>query len=76
MDNALAQFYNERRIFIDIGVKLNGISLLCQHALVYYHTHMELYSTLNGLYSPITELKYIKAVKKLWRRSNHHLPLG
>lgn len=30
----------------------------------------------NGLCSSITESKHIKAVKELWRRTNHHNALG
>ncbi|KAG2088366.1 uncharacterized protein F5147DRAFT_748442 [Suillus discolor] len=36
----------------------------------------ELYGAPNGLCSSITESKHIKAVKKPWRCSSRHLPLG
>ncbi|KAG1855567.1 hypothetical protein F4604DRAFT_1883217 [Suillus subluteus] len=76
MDDALARFHDKHSIFIDTGVRPNGISLLCQHALMHYRTYVELFSAPNGLCSSITESKHIKAVKKPWRHLNRHLPPG
>ncbi|KAG1790332.1 uncharacterized protein HD556DRAFT_1433411 [Suillus plorans] len=76
LDNALAWFHKEHNIFIDSSVMPDGISLPRQHALMYYQTLIQLYGAPNSLCSLITESKHIKAIKKPWRRSNHHLPLG
>lgn len=76
LDDALARFHKEHNIFIDSSVMPDGISLPRQHALMHYRTLIELYGAPNGLCSSIMESKHIKAVKKPWRRSNHHLPLG
>jgi hypothetical protein len=76
MQDALARFHDERSIFIETGVMPDGISLPRQHALMHYRTHVELFGAPNGLCSSITESMHIKAVKKPWRRSNRHLPLG
>ncbi|KAG1837870.1 hypothetical protein C8R48DRAFT_622582, partial [Suillus tomentosus] len=76
LDDALARFHKERNIFIDSGVMPDRISLPRQHALMHYRTLIELYGAPNGLCSSITESKHIKAVKKPWRCSNCHLPLG
>ncbi|KAG1897029.1 uncharacterized protein F5891DRAFT_1130081 [Suillus fuscotomentosus] len=76
LDDALARFHKERNIFIDSGVMPDGISLPRQHALMHYRTLIELYGAPNGLCLSITESKHIKAIKKPWRRSNCHLPLG
>ncbi|KAG1889698.1 uncharacterized protein F5891DRAFT_1131776 [Suillus fuscotomentosus] len=76
LDDALAQFHKEHNIFIDSGVMPDGISLPRQHALMHYRTLIELYGAPNGLCSSIMESKHIKAIKKPWRRSNRHLPLG
>lgn len=74
MRQKLADFHQYRRVFIAAGVRTD-ISLPRQHALSHYPRGVELFGSLNGLCSSITESKHIKAVKEPWRRSNRHEPL-
>ncbi|TFY78106.1 hypothetical protein EWM64_g5904 [Hericium alpestre] len=76
MDEALARFHLHRMVFIDEGLRPDGISLPCQHALLHYVSAIRLFGSPNGLCSSITESKHIRAVKKPWRRSSHNKPLG
>ena len=53
-----------------------GFSLLCQHSLIHYPHQIHEFGALAGLYSSITELRHITAVKWPWWQSNHHNALG
>ncbi|KAI5829502.1 hypothetical protein K523DRAFT_352494 [Schizophyllum commune Tattone D] len=75
MDDALSRFYEDRQIFMDVGVRVD-ISLPRQHALKHYIPSILLFGSPNGLCSSITESKHIKAVKEPWRRSNRYNALG
>lgn len=75
MDDALSRFYEDRQIFMDVGVRVD-ISLPRQHALKHYIPSILLFGSPNGLCSSITDSKHIKAVKEPWRRSNRYNALG
>lgn len=76
LEEALSQFHQHRNIFVESGVRLNGISLPRQHSLVHYPSLIRQFGAPNGLCSSITESKHIRAVKEPWRRSNRNEPLG
>ncbi|TBU39994.1 hypothetical protein BD309DRAFT_993389 [Dichomitus squalens] len=75
MEVTLAKFHELRRIFEDVGVRPDGISLPRQHALVHYIRSIRLFGSPNGLCSSITESKHIVAVKRPWRSSNSFHPI-
>lgn len=76
LDAALTRFHLHRKIFEELGVRPDGISLPRQHAMVHYREHIENFGAPNGLCTSITESKHIKAVKKPWRRSSRFQALG
>lgn len=76
IEEALAKFHHERKIFEDVGVRDEGLSLPRQHSLVHYVEVIQQFGSPNGLCSSITESKHIKAVKEPWRRSNKCNALG
>lgn len=76
MDAALARFHHYRPVFEELGVRPSGFALPQQHALIHYVRSIRLFGSPNGLCSSITKSKHIVAVKKPWRRSNRHNPLG
>lgn len=71
----VAEFHELRTIFITTGVR-KTISLPRQHSLLHYADLIREFGAPNGLCSSITETKHIAAVKKPWRRTNRHNPLG
>jgi hypothetical protein len=76
IDDALSKFQKERDIFIDCGVRPNGISLPRQHALQHFHEQITLFGAPNGLSTSITESRHKDLVKDPYRRSNHFEALG
>jgi hypothetical protein len=72
---AVEQFHQERKIFIEVGIR-DDFSLPHQHSIVHYYDLITLFGAPNGVCSSITESKHIKAVKEPWRRSSHNQPLG
>ena len=76
MANALNSWEEKRTIFVETGVCPNGISIPHLHSLKHYISHIQDFGAPNGLCSSITESKHIRAVKRPWRRSNHHEALG
>lgn len=76
LDAALQQFHHHRKIFEEVGVRPNRISLPRQYAMLHYRAHIENFGAPNGLCTSITESKHIKAVKKPWRRSSRWKALG
>ncbi|KAG1849733.1 hypothetical protein F4604DRAFT_1883752 [Suillus subluteus] len=66
----------EQSIFVETGVKPDGISLPRQHSLCHYHYLIQQFGAPNGLCSSLTESKHWKAVKEPWRRSSGNLALG
>ncbi|KAG0701698.1 hypothetical protein DFH29DRAFT_982629 [Suillus ampliporus] len=76
LDSALLRFHDKRSIFVDIGVRHNGISLPHQHSLCHYRHLIQQFDAPNGLCSSLTESKHHKAVKEPWRRSSGYLALG
>ena len=77
IDNALTCFHQDQVIFKTLGVcKKDGLSLPWQHSLVHYKETIQLFGSLNGLCSSITELMHIRAVKEPWHRANKYGPLG
>lgn len=77
IDNALAQFHQDRVIFETTGVRPMGFSTLPhQHSAIHYRRLIELFGAPNGICSSITESKHIKAVKQPWHRSSHFNALG
>jgi hypothetical protein len=77
IEDALAQFYNYRQVFMS-GDKpvVATFSLPRQHAAKHYPSLIRLFGAPNGLCSSIMECKHIKAVKEPWRRSNKFQALG
>ena len=76
IDDSLSKFQEERRIFIDSGVRPKGISLPRQHALQHFHEQITLFGAPNGLSTSITESRHKDLVKKPYRRSSHFEALG
>ncbi|KAG1840904.1 hypothetical protein DFJ58DRAFT_718262 [Suillus subalutaceus] len=76
LDEALLRFHEERSIFVETGVKPDGISLPRQHSLCHYRYLIQQFGAPNGLCSSLTESKHQKAVKEPWRRSSGNLALG
>lgn len=78
LHHLLAEFYQFRKIFVDVGVrtKEQGISLPRQHSLKHYIELILLFACPNGHCSSITECKHSKAVKDAWRRSSKFKALG
>ena len=76
LTDALNCFHQYRAIFVELGIRPEGFSLLRQHSLVHYHTSIRAFGAPNGLCSSITESKHIVAVKDPWRRSNCYKALG
>lgn len=75
IEQALADFHQERVVFEELGVRV-GFSLPRQHSLKHYPALIQQFGAPNGLCSSITESKHIKAVKEPWRRSNKYKALG
>ena len=69
---ALDQFHHYCEIFIKTGVRVDNISLLWQHSLIYYITSIILFGSPNRLCLSIMESKHIKAVKNPWCHSSHY----
>lgn len=44
--------------------------------MVHYFQMIQAFGAPNGLCSSITEAKHSKAVKDIWRRTNHYQPLS
>ncbi|KAI0735779.1 hypothetical protein C8Q76DRAFT_690321 [Earliella scabrosa] len=66
-----------RAIFLQAGVWLDdGFALPRQHALFHYVRSIEMFGSLYGLCTSITESKHISAVKQPWRDLNRRNPLG
>lgn len=76
LEKALTKFHTAREIFRTSGVRPSGFNLPRQHSMVHYVRLIQEFGAPNGLCSSITESRHITAVKKPWRRSNHHEPLG
>ena len=76
MDEALAHFHELRRVFVETGVRPNGVGPPRQHSLLHYVKSIRLFGSPNGLCSSITESKHIEAVKNTWRRSNRNQPIN
>ena len=70
LDDALQQFHHHCKIFQMCGIH-NDFNVPRQHSLNHYIKLIHAFGALNGLCSSITESKHIKAVKELWRHSNH-----
>jgi len=76
LELAIKRFHTYREIFRTTGVRPDGFSLPCQHALVHYVHQIFEFGAPGGLCSSITESRHITAVKRPWRRSNHYEALG
>lgn len=74
MDEALAEFHEHRKIFLELGIRLN-FNLPRQHSSRHWTKLIREFGAPNGLCSSITESKHIKAVKQPWRRSNRYKAL-
>jgi hypothetical protein len=75
LEEALDQFHQHHIIFVETGIH-KGFNVPRQHFLHHYPALVRAYGAPNGLCSSITELKHIKAVKKLWRHSSCYKALG
>ncbi len=69
MQEYLNWFYHYRTVFITTGV-CEDLNPLCQYSLRHYIQLIQDYGALNGVYSSITKLAHIRAVKKPWCRSS------
>lgn len=76
LTDSLDRFHQYRAIFVELGIRPDGISLPRQHSLIHYHASIRAFGAPNGLCSSITESKHIIAVKDPWRHSNRHKALG
>jgi hypothetical protein len=76
LDLLVARFQENREIFRELGVRLDGFSLPRQHSMAHYSKMIRKWGAPNGLCSSITESKHIKAVKKPYRRSSKYEALG
>ncbi|KAF8868620.1 hypothetical protein CPB85DRAFT_1554794 [Mucidula mucida] len=72
IDTAVAQFHEERKVFEELGVRPDAISLPRQHSMVHYRHLIQEFGAPNGLCSSITESKHIKAVKDPYRRTSKY----
>ncbi|KAF8872253.1 hypothetical protein CPB85DRAFT_1445099 [Mucidula mucida] len=72
IDTAVAQFHEERKVFEELGVRPDTISLPRQHSMVHYCHLIQEFGAPNGLCSSITESKHIKAVKDPYRRTSKY----
>jgi len=76
LQTAIRRFHEYREIFRDHAVRPTGFSLPRQHSLTHYPHQILEFGAPSGLCSSITESRHITAVKRPWRRSNHHNALG
>ena len=76
LDELLANFHKERKIFKDEGIWPTGFNLPRQHALTHYRQLIIEFGTPNGLCSSITESSHIEKVKDPYRRSSRNQPLS
>ena len=76
LQSAIGRFHEHREIFRDHAVRPTGFSLPRQHSLIHYPHQIREFGAPAGLCSSITESRHITAVKRPWRRSNHHNALG
>lgn len=74
MDTALAEFHESRKIFVELGIRLD-FNLPRQHSARHWTKLIREFGAPNGLCSSITESKHIKAVKQPWRRSSRYRAL-
>ena len=75
MQEALDRFHQHREIFRTCGV-CSSFNLPRQHSLMHFIQMIRAFGAPNGLCLSITESKYIKAIKKPYRRSSHYKALG
>jgi hypothetical protein len=73
---AIRQFHEHRETFRALAVRPTGFSLPRQHSLIHYPHQIREFGAPAGLCSSITESRHITAIKRPWRRSNHHNALG
>jgi hypothetical protein len=64
LDELLAKYHEERKVFQDEDVCPTGFNLPRQHALTHYRQLIIEYGAPNGLCSSITESAHIKKVKE------------
>ncbi len=72
MEQALMEYYNHHDVFVETGVRKPKLWSPCQHSLKHFLRAIRDFGSPNSLCLSITESKHIDAVKKPWRRSNHH----
>ena len=72
---ALVNFHKFREVFRKSGVR-KDFSLPRQHSLVHFCDVIRYYGAPNGICTSLTESKHKEAVKRPWRRSNHHNALS
>ncbi|KAH9924419.1 uncharacterized protein B0H18DRAFT_878025 [Fomitopsis serialis] len=76
VERLVTEYHHHREIFREAGVCPDGFSFPRQHSVAHYPRHTRNFGAMLGLCTSITESKHIVAVKKPWRRSNHHNALG
>lgn len=69
LDGYLAEFHEEREIFIEEGIR-DDFCLPRQHALMHYRDMIIQFGAPNGLCSSITESRHKDAVKGPYKRSS------
>ncbi|KAH9974842.1 hypothetical protein BJV74DRAFT_879675 [Russula compacta] len=73
LKDTLDRFHYYWEFFVGTaGINGDFISLPWQHSLLHYLHSIQLFGSLNGLCSSITESKHIKAVKEPWWHSSHY----
>ncbi|KAJ7107151.1 hypothetical protein C8R43DRAFT_1114272 [Mycena crocata] len=75
IEAAITRFHAHREIF-RFTSRPDGFSLPRQHSIIHYPPLIRNFGAPNGLCSSITESKHIKAVKRPYRRTNHHRALS
>jgi len=76
ISDIISTFHEEWKIFEQVGVRPDGISLLQQHSMVHYNPRIMDFGAPNGLCSSITESKRIEAVKDPYWCTNRYEALG
>ena len=71
MQASINRFHLYQDSFVEAGVCELHSTPPRQHSIMHYIRSIRLFGALNGLCTSITESKHIKAIKELWRRSNH-----
>lgn len=70
LENALAQFHEDRDVFIELGIR-TGFNLPKLHSLQHYVRAIKLYGTTDNYNTEATERLHIDFAKDAYRATNH-----